>query len=120
MTSGDFDAYLRWGREQGGDFEALGFDDDGAGGTNARLEVAVETTGRYAIHANSFAADLTGAYSLSIESATGGTAGLPSVTLGQTVSGRLDTTDPLLGDNSSRPRPTTTVAAGPTPRCWLL
>ncbi len=46
MTSGDFDAYLRWGREQGGDFETLLFDDDGAGGTNARLEIAVETTGR--------------------------------------------------------------------------
>ena len=100
MTSGDFDTYLRWGREQAGDFETLEFDDDGAGGTNARLEVAVETTGRYAIHANSYAADLTGAYSLSVESATGGTAGLPSVTLGQTVSGRLETTDPLLGDNS--------------------
>jgi hypothetical protein len=100
MSSGDFDTYLRWGREQGGRFESLDSDDDGAGGTNSRMEITVDAAGRYAIQANSFGADATGAYSLAIESASGGTAGLPSVGLGQTVSGRLDATDPLLGDNS--------------------
>ncbi|MEQ1856813.1 MAG: DUF4344 domain-containing metallopeptidase [Longimicrobiales bacterium] len=100
MTSSDFDAYLRWGREQAGRFESISFDDDGGGGTNARLEVTIDAAGRYAIQANSFGADATGAYSLSVESATGGTGGLPAVALGQSVSGRLDASDPMLGDNS--------------------
>jgi hypothetical protein len=100
MTSSDFDTYLRWGREQGGSFESIDFDDDGGGGTNSRLEVTVATAGRYVIQANSFGADVTGAYTLALESAAGGTGGLPTVALGQTLSGRLDASDPTLGDNS--------------------
>ncbi|MGE0158853.1 MAG: DUF4344 domain-containing metallopeptidase [Gemmatimonadales bacterium] len=100
MTSGDFDTYLRWGRGDGSSFEAIAYDDDGGGGTNSRLEIAVESSGRYAIHANSYGADATGAYTLSLESSGGVTSALPSVALGQTVNGRLDASDPLLGDNS--------------------
>ena len=100
MTSTDFDTYLRWGREQGGSFEATEFNDDGGGGTNSRLELTIPTAGRYAIQANSYDADATGAYTLSIESEAGGTGGLPTVALGQSVSGRLDSSDPTLGDNS--------------------
>ncbi len=100
MTSSDFDAYLRWGREQSGSFESISFDDDGGGGTNSRIEVTVGAAGRYAIQANSYGADATGAYTLSIESGSVGTGGLPTVALGQSVSGRLETTDPMLGDNS--------------------
>jgi len=100
MTSTDFDTYLRWGREQGGSFETTEFNDDGGGGTNSRLELTIPTAGRYAIQANSYGADATGAYTLSIESEAGGTGGLPTIALGQSVSGRLDATDPTLGDNS--------------------
>jgi hypothetical protein len=100
MTSGDFDTYLRWGRGEGAAFELIGSDDDSGGGTNARLEIAVDAAGRYAIQANSYGADETGAYTLAITSASAGGSTLPAISLGQTVSSRLDTSDPLLGDNS--------------------
>ncbi|MBM4183559.1 MAG: hypothetical protein FJ207_04950 [Gemmatimonadetes bacterium] len=100
MTSTDFDTYLRWGREQGGSFESLEFNDDGAGGTNSRLEITVGSAGCYAIQANSYGADATGAYTLAIQSESGGTGGLPTIAIGQSVSGRFDSSDPVLGDNS--------------------
>lgn len=102
MTSGEFDAYLRWGRMDGGRYEHLGFDDDGAGGTNARLEVTLDRDGTYAFQANSYSAGMTGAYTISVRSAQGGDAGggAPSIALGQTVRGRLESSDPLLPDDS--------------------
>src|SRR5687768_16759372 len=39
MESSDFDAFLLLGREAGGRVEMLEQDDDGAGGTNARISV---------------------------------------------------------------------------------
>ena len=100
LTSGDFDAFLRWGRMEGGRYTHIGFDDDGAGGTNARLQVTLDRAGTYAFQANTFAAGQTGSYTLSVESAEAAPAGLPAVTLGQTVSGRLDASDPKLPDDS--------------------
>jgi hypothetical protein len=67
MRSGDFDAYLVGGRLVNGAFEALEEDDDGAGGTDARLEVTLDGSGRYAVLANAFLAGETGAYTLSVQ-----------------------------------------------------
>ena len=100
MTSGEFDTYLRWGRGEGDGFELLATDDDGGGGTNSRLEVEVESAGRYTIQANAFTSDGTGAYTLSLASAGAAATTLPAIAIGQTVSGRLDDSDPLLADNS--------------------
>jgi hypothetical protein len=99
MTSSDFDTYLRWGPSTAS-FEPTTYDDDGGGGTNSRLEIQVERSGRYVIQANSYGSDATGAYTLSVESGTTGATTLPTIAIGQTLSGRLDTSDPLLGDNS--------------------
>lgn len=100
LASPDFDAFLRWGRVDGGRYEHIGFDDDGAGGTNARLQVTLERAGTYAFHANSFSSGQTGSYTLSVESAEAAPSGVPAIAMGQTVSGRLDASDPKLPDDS--------------------
>lgn len=101
LASSDFDAFLRWGRMDGARYEHLGFDDDGAGGTDARLQVTLDRAGTYAFQANSYAPGQTGSYTLSVQAVQGGGGpGAPTVALGQTVSGRLDTSDPKLPDDS--------------------
>jgi 3'-phosphoadenosine 5'-phosphosulfate sulfotransferase len=101
LTSGDFDTYLRWGRMQGQQFQLLGTDDDAAGGTNSRMQVTLDQSGTYAIQANSLSANVTGSYTLAVERASGAApSGAQTIAMGQTVSGRLDTSDPKLSDNS--------------------
>jgi hypothetical protein len=67
MRSGDLDAYLFGGRLVNGAFEALEEDDDGAGGTDARLEVTLDGAGRYAVLANTFVAGEAGTYTLTVQ-----------------------------------------------------
>jgi len=100
LTSSDFDTFLRWGRGEGSAFELLDSDDDGAGNTNSRLEVALSESGRYVIQANSYTGGQTGSYTLSIESVGGATSGFPRIGLGQTVNSRLDTSDAARSDDS--------------------
>jgi hypothetical protein len=100
LTSSDFDAYLRGGRMQGSEFVAVDSDDDGAGGTNSRLQVTVDASGTYAIQANSLRPNTTGGYTLRVEGAGGTPTGAASIAMGQTVNGRIDTTDPKLSDNT--------------------
>ena len=100
LASGDFDAYLRGGRMQGGSFVAVDSDDDGAGGTNSRLQVTVDASGTYAIQANSLRANTTGSYTLRVESAGGAPSGAQAIAMGQTVSGRIDASDRKLSDQS--------------------
>jgi hypothetical protein len=101
LASGDFDAYLRGGRMQGGQFVPVDSDDDGGGGTNSRLQVTVDASGSYAIQANSLRANTTGAYTLRVESAGGAPTGAQAVAMGQTVSGRIDASDLRMSDNSN-------------------
>ncbi len=101
LRSSDFDAYLQGGPASGTDLTVEDSDDDGAGGTDARMSVTVGPSGVYRIRANSFGAGQGGAYTISLQSenATGG--GGPNVLrAGQTVSGRLDTSDSQLTDDS--------------------
>jgi 3'-phosphoadenosine 5'-phosphosulfate sulfotransferase len=67
MRSSDFDTYLRWGRLEGGRFQSVVNDDDGAGGTNAQATVTVGGTGVYVIQANAYAAGKTGRYTLTVQ-----------------------------------------------------
>lgn len=114
LRSRDFDAYLAVGRVgRDGSFESLDTDDDGAGGTDARVEMTLPADGTYAIRANTLRAGDTGAYTLQLERATPP----PPVTrqairVGQTVSGRLDASDPKLGDGSHFDLWTFTARAG--------
>lgn len=77
LRSTEFDAYLTVGTVEGGDVEVIGRDDDGAGGTDARVRFTVGASGVYAVQANSFGPNETGAYTLVAErlgsSADGGT-----------------------------------------------
>jgi hypothetical protein len=66
MRSSEFDAYLTGGRLVGAAVEPQHRDDDGGAGTDARLEVALDADGRYAVMANSYSGGMTGAYTLSV------------------------------------------------------
>jgi CHAT domain-containing protein len=67
LTSDDFDAYLILQSPTG---EAIAEDDDGAGGSNARIVMTVPTTGTYTLVVNSYAAGETGSYRLEWRTAT--------------------------------------------------
>jgi plastocyanin len=74
MRSSSFDTYLSVGRVSGGSFQALGSDDDGAGGTDSQVSVTFPSAGEYVIRANSLAADGAGDYTLEV--AAGGSGGV--------------------------------------------
>ncbi|NJC41431.1 hypothetical protein GGQ87_001689 [Brevundimonas alba] len=66
MRSADFDTYLSLysGGSCAGD--GLGTDDDGAGGTDSRIDLTLPREGAYTIRANSLGGGETGAYQLSL------------------------------------------------------
>lgn len=53
LRSDDFDAFVSIGTVSGGVFTAIESADDGAGGTDSRLEITLPFAGEYAIRANS-------------------------------------------------------------------
>lgn len=105
LKSSAFDAYLGFGRMAGGEFEEIDTDDDGAGGTDARVEVTVPADGTYVIRANSLSEGETGAYELSVAEGAAPRPGPPvrtsEIRVGQTVTGSLSASDPRLeGDDT--------------------
>ena len=100
LRSDDFDAYLAWGTWDGTSFSEERANDDGGGGTDARLGVTISEDGSYALRANSLSSDETGSYTLSVERAQIVPVTVQAVGLGQPVSGRLEPTDPVLDDDS--------------------
>lgn len=101
LRSADFNAYLQGGPASGTDITVADSDNNGAGGTDARLSVTIGPSGLYRIRANSLGAGETGAYTLSLQSESAASSGgAVVVDAGQTVAGRLDTSDPQLPDDS--------------------
>jgi plastocyanin len=120
LRSDDFDAYLSVGQMDGEDYRELESDDDGAGGTDAKLTVTLNTDGEYTVRVNSLSEGETGDYTLLLEQGDpadvavedehdhgdedGGPADpLPvptAIRSGQTISGELSTSDPRMDDNS--------------------
>jgi hypothetical protein len=102
LRSSDFDAVLAVGRMNGGEMEVLESDDDGAGGTDARVTVAFPAAGMYVIRANTLSAGETGAYTLTAAAAGEAPRIVPTGTIraGQTVRGTLDASDPQADDSS--------------------
>ena len=100
MLSQQIDPYLIL---VGPDQEDLGQDDDGAGGRNARLDVRLPSTGTYTILANSYGAGERGNYQLKLSSLGSGS-GSPTTTPSSPFllqeTGRLDSNDDRLTDNS--------------------
>ena len=99
MRSSAFDAYLILTDGTG---NLITQDDDGAGGTNARI-VRTLAPGNYTIWANSASTGASGAYTLNVTGLTfnGGISCQSSpIGLGQTASGTLSQTDCKLDDGS--------------------
>jgi hypothetical protein len=109
LRSNDFDAFLAGGSMMGGEFAAEDYDDDSAGGTDARMEAVVGSGGTYYIRANTLMGGETGAYTLRVDAGTGGGGSpatqaaadeIPEIVLGETVRGRFTSSDPTLGDGT--------------------
>jgi plastocyanin len=69
MRSTAFDSYLVLGQMTDGEWSQIAFDDDGAGGNNARLEHTFDAAGEYLIRANTVGAGKTGAYTIRVDRA---------------------------------------------------
>ncbi|HYR09995.1 MAG TPA: hypothetical protein VEQ60_19630 [Longimicrobium sp.] len=91
MTSEDFDTYLHWGSDDGGDWTEEDGNDDFGDGTDSRLVVTLTDEGEYELRAAGFDEDEEGAYELRVTAM-----GQPSpgrITVGQTIQGELDESD---------------------------
>jgi hypothetical protein len=104
LASDDFDAYLFVGRWDDDEFEVLAADDDGAGGTHARIWWRPSVTGEYLIRASSLLAGETGRYAVSVAEAPPATPldtgwAVP-VRPGESHQGMLSQGDPILEDGS--------------------
>ena len=98
MESADFDAYLKL--TEGGKDEELDTDDDGAGGTNARIVVTLQDRD-YVISANTLSANETGSYTLRVTSlGPPAPPRAPAPLTGGRVSGVLNSSDPVAGDET--------------------
>lgn len=120
LRSEDFDAYLSFGEMDGDDFTELESDDDGAGGTDAKLTVTLGADRDYIVRVNSLSEDETGDYTLLLEQgdpsevstgddhdhAEGDSVEadpLPepvAIHAGQTLNGELSDSDPRMDDDS--------------------
>jgi hypothetical protein len=102
MESADFDTFLSLGRIEYGAFTQLASDDDGGGGTNARIEHTIVAAGTYLIRANSWMSDETGSYSILVNRAEPSPAIVERtpIRVGQSVAGRFTTDTPTLEDGS--------------------
>lgn len=69
LESSAFDAYLIVARQTGDSFESLEEDDDGAGGTNARVTIELPADGTYLVAANSYVGGVLGEYTLRVDPA---------------------------------------------------
>jgi hypothetical protein len=100
MEAESFDAYLRFGRlDADGAFEELGVDDDGGGGTDARLRARIPNTGVYELRATSLE-ESTGPYRVSLAEgvAPAETASREPIRAGETASGELSDADAVRDD----------------------
>ncbi|MEP7326797.1 MAG: PPC domain-containing protein, partial [Gemmatimonadota bacterium] len=66
MKSTAFDTYLAVGRMEGDEFTSLETNDDGAGGTDSKVEITLDHDGDYVIRANSLFAKALGAYTINL------------------------------------------------------
>ena len=97
LSSTAFDAYAWVARSVGGLTEELAADDDGAGGTDARLRFRAPAAGSYVIVAQSLEASALGAYVLRVDEVPPSAPAVAvALTLGQAREGMLDERSPVL------------------------
>jgi hypothetical protein len=101
MRSDAFDALLTLLRPVGGITEPLARDDDGGGGSDARLRFSVPEPGTYLLVAQSYGADGVGGYTLSLEEAPPARPATPQpIAVGESRQGRLSEDGPFLYDDA--------------------
>lgn len=105
LRSEDFDAYVWFSRMTSNGVEDLQGNDDGGGGSDARLRVTLDRDGDYTIVASSYSAGETGAYRLAVTSDWGepsaGAATQPTaLALGVPATGTLARGDLVLDDDT--------------------
>jgi len=66
MKSTAFDTYLAVGRMENEEFSSLETNDDGAGGTDSKVEITLDQDGEYVLRANSLFAKALGAYTINL------------------------------------------------------
>lgn len=99
LRSEDFDAYLvLMQRQPDGSEEEVDANDDGAGGTDARITVALD--GEYRIVVRALSPEERGAYTLSVEEAVPVAVTQRPLRIGQTITGELTDSDPELDDGT--------------------
>jgi hypothetical protein len=111
MRSSAFDPYLILTRAVDGRHESVRQDDDGGGGTDARISIELPADGNYTILANAVGKNALGEYSLAFESVARVQVAFreavqladqhPRLEIGGTVRGRLGPESTLLTDGSS-------------------
>jgi hypothetical protein len=116
LDSEDFDAFLAFGPMLGDNVEVTDTDDDGGGGSDARLRVSIPRDGTYGIHARPLRSDETGNYSITVREAMA-VAPRP-LAAGQVVQGILGEGDPD-EDQKFFEDWVHQGAAGETLRIWL-
>jgi hypothetical protein len=100
MRSTDFDAYLHAERRTADGLEDAGSNDDGAGGTDARL--VLSRPGDYRIYARGLGNEPLGSYTITLEDAPPIVERAPRpVRAGEAVADRLEATDAVLEDDET-------------------
>jgi hypothetical protein len=107
MTSRAFDTYLT---VSGPDGSFVRFDDDGGGGSDAKVVFTAPATGTYTVRANALTKEGAGDYTLRVERAAAGDRDTPApqdvdanarpLRMGGRVESSLDDRDPRLSDGS--------------------
>lgn len=109
MHSDDFDTYLRWGRQESGEWTETAANDDSGEGTDSRLVVTLSDEGGYELRAGAFGGDAAGAYTL--ELSTPAALRIGSLRVGETVQGEIAESD-FEGEGGVEDHYTVTGSAG--------
>lgn len=105
LQGDDFDAYLMLLDPDG---DVVAQDDDGDGGTDARIEYTAASAGAHIVIVNSLGKEQEGEFALFVESLSGGnaegtarsTAERRPIRVGQSINGLFTSNSPVLDDNS--------------------
>lgn len=100
LSSDDFDAYLAVGRMGAGGMSVIESDDDGGNGTDSRVSITFDRDGEYLIRANSLSGGSTGSYALRVERRGRSAGGAAEIRAGETRTGRLESGDAVMDDDS--------------------